>query len=290
MKFLSSLVFFVALSQIVLGGSIEEGLRRLLNEAKAHPTKENVVSLADAIDGNYRYQSLLTPSALAATNGARDELCKIPGHARYIAEEIKREQEEVKDYGTNSGPRVTYDRQRAWRFETLRYLPSPEAILVLGEFLSDDLDTPQPLVSEGSDWGENARANSFFSSKTISEIGLRDPPASRDSFDIQPEKHLATTREWWDEVKAGKRAFSFKGQNVEYRFKPDGTWETLAIANPSDDGPGRPQAGPTRPPLRPATEKRESRESQVTIIPWLVAFAAVVFAAAAWWAMRNKTA
>jgi hypothetical protein len=35
----------------------------------------------------------------------------------------------------------------------------------------------------------------------------------------------------------GKRAFSFKGQTVEYCFKPDGTWDTIPIANPPDDGP-----------------------------------------------------
>jgi len=272
-----------------MGGKREEGLLLQLEELKENSTREKVLKLGDAISANYRYQIHKSGEDILLVQKIRDEFCRIPGHARYIAEEIKREQEEVKEYGTNSGPRVGYDRQRAWHFEALRNLPSPETILVLGEFLSDDVDTPQPLVSEGSDWGENARANSFFSSMTISEIGLRDSPANRDSFDIQPEKHLASTREWWDEVKSGKRAFSFKGQKVEYRFKPDGTWETLAIANPSDDGPGRPQAGPTRPPLRPAAEKREGHETiPVTMTPWLLALAASVVATACWWALRKN--
>ena len=272
-----------------MGENLEEGLRRLLAEVKAHPTKENLMSLADEIKGNYRHRPMLAPGVIAATNAARDELCEIPGHARYIAEEIKREQEEVKEYVTSSGPRVSYDRQRAWHFETLRNLPSPETILVLGDFLSDDIDTPQPRVQDGIDRGENARANSFFSSKTISEIELRDPPVDRESFDKLPQEHLASTRAWWVEIEGGKRTFSFKGRNEEYRFKPDGTWETLAMVNPPDDGPGRPQIGQTRPARRPAIDQDKPRVSiQVTIIPWLLAFGTLVLATACWWAMRKK--
>ena len=58
---------------------------------------------------------------------------------------------------------------------------------------------------------------------------------------------------WWEEIKSGKRTFSFKGKKVEYRFKPDGTWETLAMANPPDDGPKPTPAKPesTRPEKNP---------------------------------------
>jgi hypothetical protein len=164
-------------------------------------------------------------------------MLSIPGHARYFAEEIKREQEKVVKYPTNTGPRVSYDFNRAKYFNTLAHLPSPETIAVLGEFLADDIDTPQPLMSPDSDWGENPRANSFAASVTISATGLRDAPADKKSYEADPESHLAKTRAWWEEVKSGKRTFSFKGQSVEYRFRPDGTWETIPIANPPDDGP-----------------------------------------------------
>lgn len=164
-------------------------------------------------------------------------LLNIPGHARYFAEEIKREQKEVANYPTITGPRCNYDRNRAKYFNTLALLPSPETIAVLGEFLADDIDTPQPLMSPDSDWGENPRANSYAASVTISAIGLRDAPADKKSYGANPETHLAKSRAWWDEVKSGKRTFSFQGQNVEYRFKPDGSWDTILIANPRDDGP-----------------------------------------------------
>lgn len=266
------------LIQVVSNGeTLEEGLQRHIEEAIRHPSRENLISLANEIKDNRRHQGRLSQKALELTDLAASELCKIPGHARYFAEEIKREQEEVKQYATNSGPRVSYDRHRTWHFETLRNLPSPETIWVLGEFLSDDVDTPHSSVPEDSDWGEIDRANSFFSSMTISEIGLRDAPAGRELFDIRPEQHLATTRAWWAEIESGKRTFSFKGQNVEYRFKPDGTWETLTMANPPDDGPGRPESGPNRPERKssppPVNIKTETTEWSR---PWLLVAAGIL--------------
>jgi hypothetical protein len=68
-------------------------------------------------------------------------------------------------------------------------------------------------------------------------IGLRNPPVAAERHNEDPETRLADTRKWWDDIKSGNRAFSFLGQKVEYRFKPDGTWETIALANPPNDAP-----------------------------------------------------
>lgn len=182
----------------------------------------------------------------------QSELLGIPGHARYFQQEIKRGQEKVKDCPTSTGERVSYDFDRAMWFETLKHLPSPETISVLGEFLSDDIDTPDPRI-EPDDCGPPPPANSFSSSYIISTIGLRDPPAESNAYDADPEAHLARTRAWWEKIRTGARTFSFKGQSVEYRFRPDGTWETLAMVNAPDDGPKgagrveRPGVGKTEP-------------------------------------------
>ncbi|MEO5914247.1 MAG: hypothetical protein ABIS50_08445 [Luteolibacter sp.] len=159
----------------------------------------------------------------------RTALLAIPGHAKYFAEEIAREQKEVEPYLTNTGPRVSYDFNRTMYFKTLSYLPSPETIAVLGQFLSDDKDTPVPLESPGSDWGENPRANSYGSTVTIMDIGLRNPPVAVTRRDENPDTLLAETRAWWDEIKSGRLPFSFIGQLLEYRFKPDGTWESTPL-------------------------------------------------------------
>ena len=178
-----------------------------------------------------------SPSVDAIYSSIQNELLAIPGHARYFQEAIEREQEAVKDYPTTTGPRVSYDFNRTRHFETLSHLPSPETIAVLGHFLADDKDTPKPLMTPGSDWGTNPRANSYGSAYTLTNVGLRDAPGTWKDYDADPDAQLAKTRAWWDEVKAGRKTFSFKGQSVEYRFKRDGTWETLAMVNAPDDGP-----------------------------------------------------
>jgi hypothetical protein len=199
------------------------------------------------------------------------ELLSIPGHAQYFANEIKGEQKLVAKYPTSTGPRVGYDFNRAMYFNTLAHLPSPETISVLGDFLSDDIDTPRERISPHSDWGENPRANSFASSFTLSTIGLRDAPVDMKEYDASPEAHLAKTRAWWEEIKSGMRTFSFKGQAVEYRFKPDGTWDTIAIANPPDDGHQMVAAAvPARPKVDSGPLASASGHEQKGFWVWIV--------------------
>lgn len=217
------------------------------------------------------------------------ELLSIPSHARYFADEIKREQKEVTEYPTSTGPRVSYDFNRACYFNTLSHLPSPETIAVLGDFLSDDIDTPRIKIAPDSDWGENPRANSFASTITLSAIGLREPPASMKAYDANPEDHLAKSRAWWEEVKAGRKTFSFVGQKVEYRFKPDGTWETIPIANPPDDGPkSATQAGTKLPD--PTREHRpgDSEVSSRGPAWWIYGIGGLALLSVGVWLCRKK--
>lgn len=182
----------------------------------------------------------------------QSELLLIPGHARYFLQELRREQEMVKDYPTSTGPRVSYDSNRSLYFETLCHLPSPETVAVLGELLSDETDAPDPRV-EPDDCGPPPPANSFVSSRTISTLGLRDFPVEEKTWYLDPSAHLAKTRAWWEEVKAGRKTFSFEGQKVAYRFKPDGTWEMIALARLPNESIGK-EGG--------RTEKRPERASR----------------------------
>jgi hypothetical protein len=204
-----------------------------ISQLKSDPSIENLIVLGGHLRGamrhRYSYRGNTPYSEIL-----RDTMLSIPNHARYFADEIKREQKEVATYGKLS--KNEYDFHRALHFETLSHLPSPETIAVLGHFLADDVDKPRERISPNSDWGENPRANSSHSAYTIIDIGLRNPPVSplvRQTID--PDQCLALTRTWWEEVKSGRSSFSFKGQKVEYRFNPDGTWETLALTNPPDD-------------------------------------------------------
>lgn len=222
-----------AASQIAALRKIES----LVERSGDMSVSEAVLQLGRSIWKLSRYNIFQVKERFHVFDKVRESLISIPGHARYFADEIKREQKEVARYPTNTGPRGSYDSHRSSYFETLSLLPSPETISVLGDFLSDDIDTPVPLRSPDSDWGDNPRANSYAASYTIMNIGLRNPPTAKGTYDADPDAHLAKTRAWWEKVKSGELTFSFLGQKVEYRFKLDGTWETIALANPPNDAP-----------------------------------------------------
>jgi hypothetical protein len=172
------------------------------------------------------------------------ELVSIPGHARYFADSIESERKKVEDVRFNLGPRIDYDLNRRLAFETLAHLPSPETIKVLGDYLSDERDlhemTPEETKGESCISG-GSTGNSTYSTKALEQSALRDKPYREGTvYDFKVAK--AAWRTWWEEIKSGKRTFSFVDQKVEYRFKADGTWETIALVNPPNDGPKPPKA------------------------------------------------
>ncbi|MGD7654755.1 MAG: hypothetical protein ACQCXQ_16170 [Verrucomicrobiales bacterium] len=181
-------------------------------------------------------------------------LLSIPGHAEYYRDEIERERAKVEPGGYQG----SYDQYRHWWFETLSCLPSPETIWVLGEYLGDERDAAKEAKRAGG-MLPGGVPNSRYSVDTIGIIGLRHPaeePPEKEEFRLRSDRtyeenmraafdyhekrraeRLKPWDAWWAEVKAGERAFSFKGQDVEYRFKPDGTWEETKMESPPDDGP-----------------------------------------------------
>jgi hypothetical protein len=144
-------------------------------------------------------------------------MLSIPGHAQHFADWLEAERAKSLD------PSYGGDYQR-YRFrylnEVLQNLPSPETIQVLGHYLGDDRDTPPPEIP-GQDW-QSPPANSFIATRALMNIGLNDSPVP---IHVKPweQRALDLQRAWWEEVKSGKRSFSFHGQNVEYRFSPEGT-------------------------------------------------------------------
>jgi hypothetical protein len=103
--------------------------------------------------------------------------------------------------------------------DTMSQIPSPEIVRALGEYLDDERDTPPP-----NNWLD-LRSNAYLACSALEKIGLKNaplPPTASENPD-----NLATWKLWWGPIKAGNRTFSFVGQDVEYRFRKDGTYETL---------------------------------------------------------------
>lgn len=165
------------------------------------------------------------------------EMMSIPGHAQYVVDRYETERKKHQDS----------ERERFWMIKELTHLPSPETLKVLGDYLDDFQDTKNPHlpIEQQSIFNYKIPGDCttptddlpWLSTYAIARIGLRNPPLMNNWLSDSSLSHYGTatslwkeTREWYQEVKAGKRTFSFLGQNVEYRFKPDGTWDTLPLA------------------------------------------------------------
>ena len=170
-------------------------------------------------------------------------LLATPGHAQHFADLIERERAALKpgEYGGS------YDNHRFWYLrETLSHLPSPETVKVLGHYLDDDRDTP--ARSEAASDGGAPSANSIIAMDALLLLELRDapyPPGRYYAYWHTAE--LEVVRKWFAPIKSGEKSFSFRGQAVEHRFNPDGTWVSTPIANPPIDPPY-----PAKPKLTPA--------------------------------------
>ena len=197
-----------------------QGVRERLADLQRNPTLEAIHEFTFQInairrDGrnNREKQDLAREISLG--------LIAIPGHARLFADELERLRSEVVARGTPRGNQSTYDRLRNYYLGGLRFLPSPESIEVLGRYLHDERDIPIDISFLPS--------NAYIASQTLVAIGLRDAPISGRVVMWDPEA-LETHRAWYKEVKSGERPFSFVGQQVEFRFRPDGTVESREIS------------------------------------------------------------
>lgn len=184
---------------------------------------------------------------------AQSALLSIPGHAKYFADALERQRSSLKpreyrgDY---------HNRRRLYLEGVLPHLPSPETISELGKYLYDERDNPPP-PNPRSD-ADPVPSSTRLAYMAIMSIGLRQPPVTKEAYwkeTVNREDFaLSKTRVWFSKVKEGNLAFSFVGQKVDYRFNPDGTWETIALANPPDDAPE-------------ATKARDSKEERAAKRP-----------------------
>jgi len=160
---------------------------------------------------------------LAAYQKVIHEILSIPGYAGVFTDEIEARRKEAENHPAWGGKRIAYDKiRRDYILRTFPHLPAPETLKALGVLLADERDTPPPPEAH-QDWG-GTPSNSVLASNALTRIGLIDPP----------RHHPAEQKQWWGQVKAGKRWFAFHGQPVSYRFREDGTAETKP-RDPSGD-------------------------------------------------------
>lgn len=164
----------------------------------------------------------------------QQEFLQTPGHAQYFADEIEKERRKYTEDQFRHLAVPSFSHMRySFIQETLVHLPSPETIEVLGNYLHDERDA-RPSDVPPQNW-ITTPANSFLAAESLSSIGLNDSPIRKGTF--VDSAVVEKWRAWYDEVKSGQRSFSFRGQNISYRFKADGTVETI----PRDASKDRPE-------------------------------------------------
>jgi hypothetical protein len=204
-----------------------------------------------------------------AYDSVRMALVSIPGHARHYSNQVAAARKYATDILTHRYYRESCEKL----LDTLPHLPSPETVQVLGEMLESRTDEPsqEALIdylkreSRGSDvrlYYPSGMANVVFHL-----LGIRNFHEGTGPSGQVTNSDVEVIRSWWEEVKSGKRAFSFKGQAVEYRFKPDGTWDTFPIANPPDDGP-KPFAAVLASPSEAHPGSSDSTSGKTMFKPW----------------------
>jgi len=253
-----------------------------LEEAKDFPKEKKIEHLWLGLKNmGYRHQfPSHSPSVQSIYTQLQETFLSLPGHAEYFAEEVERQREI--DLKWPSGQRSTYDRLRAkYLRDTLRHLPSPETVRVLGRYLHDERDTPKSLAGDAPFLPENA----YLACAALANIGLRIDPPLPDSGIMRWRYDVDEIRAWYAKVESGEIPFSFKGQPVEYRFLPDGTVEETPIPIPFEELAAQEAEvlaleNARKPPIAPEPSVPEPEGNNA--LRWIAA-AVVTLLVSVWW-------
>jgi hypothetical protein len=198
-------------------------------------------------------------------------LLAIPDHAKYHGERILEAQREVRkavaDPETHGPAWAHFERVRTEGFETLKHLPSPETVRVLGDMLSNEWRSPIPIQSDLPLDGPLAH----YALRALAQVPLVNKPAPVENSS-DAAQNLRTWQLWYEQVKAGTRTFRFEGDPKEYSLRG-------GRAAVIDGGPGG--RSRTRPAEEPAAVPKEPGEGApvavIAIAGLLVLLSALFF-------------
>ena len=218
----------------------------------------------------------------------RDRLLSIPGHAEYYRDRINRLRQIVDDYKAAKAENPEFvsaagtgvsrlSTAQLSGFKTLENLPSVETVRVLGEFLSDDRGAEIPLM-EQINTGEGP--NGELAMIAISRLGIANAPTPPIRVSEDMDRRQEGWKQWYAEVKAGRRAFRFIGDPVDYDLRGPskrGAVEPLEPRNLNRPGGGDGEA---------SQGKAKEKASGTAFLPYAVA--TILVLAGLYFAFRNK--
>jgi len=232
--FIYTAIIFVSISQSQ--GRDPEWFKRRSNDLENAIKIEN---MNDRINALGAFMSLgshgeMDEEKKMIFNRAQAELLSIPGHAKYYQDKIEEmragvladskksaaEIARMQDHGEKVFWEPVYSSYAESTLRTLRYMPSAETVAVLGHFLNDPegrdgktaISTPRR--SPGDDFDPHP-SNAEAATSSLRHLGIETPPFRNPDGAITDEE-IDAWKDWWNEVKEGKRTYRFIGSKVEY--------------------------------------------------------------------------
>ena len=230
-------------------------------------------------------------------------LLSSPGHAKYYQDKIDKmraellanskktpeERKNMQDEGHDVLDESTYLSDTGIAIRTLRFLPSAETVSVLGYFLND------PVLRDGKTLLGNRlipgdytphRSNAELATDDIRQLGIEHPPFKDSKGVITPDE-IDAWKDWWNEVKDGKRTYRFIGSKVEYG--PDGPASKEVIKHVERDQKRdeERETGHRKSPITPATASPAAEAAKPLSITGILAACALI-GAAVWYFLRGR--
>jgi hypothetical protein len=276
---------------------------------------EKIPALGEFI-GIGRYgPSSMDDEQRAIFDKARSALLAIPGHAKYYQDKIERTraftkhyyglskeeqrkiQEQFRDQQQDISKEINYDGVRGDAFDILGLLPSPETVAVLGHYLEDSEGRDgKDLLGDPIHTGSDAiprPPNCGIAYFALGRLGIEQPPIPPTDMEdrVLNQERVDVWKQWWSEIKAGKRTYRFKGSPIEYGADGPATPEQIEKARSTRERDEKRAAGHAR-----RTDKEEGSENEPEAnersrpLFMLIASAVAVLASIVWYLRRKKSA
>jgi len=217
-----------------------EKLKERIEKLNATGDEMSLIDLAIFVETLGEEEGNLDIKDTENLRAGRAALLSVPRYSERIVEFIQKQtQNDIEgNYSTIQ-----------WRgasMQALAQIRTPESLNALGTLLSDERDPWKDIRG----WGDGGRPlpNSYLSMISLAKMKIRNPPT--DAYPRFPED-IIPWQTWFDEVRSGKRAFSFEGDPQFYTLagpvaQPGRSKPTIMASSPAA-GMGQPNGSPQWP-------------------------------------------
>ncbi len=218
---------------------------------------------------------------------ARKTLISIPGHAKYFTNRLEKSKKDLQT-GIISYHEYTKAQES---LSVLAFLPSPETVSELGKLLNDPVGRDGKTLGGGDVWEGDGwlPVNCQIALSCLESLPIENgPQLIKGDVDIEVFIGVDKWKDWWDEVKTGKRTYRFVGSPIEYG--PDGPVPAKELQRRERERQRDAVSGNSSDSNQSATQQPavESKSKWTAIVA--ASFAGLLLLVAGWKAFRKSVA